>query len=111
MSKRPEQFEDAAGSQDDIYVEAAQVIISLPYGAGSLLLTSPTYTHPCAVRFLEALRGLPHANIHQAFLYAISRFGPSEPDPTKAAFSRAFRAIAIARAELVVPSQSGLRND
>ena len=36
----PEQFEEAAGSQDDIRVEAAQVITSLSYGAGSLLRTS-----------------------------------------------------------------------
>jgi polyferredoxin len=31
----PEQFEKAAGSQDDIRVEAAQVITSLSYGAVS----------------------------------------------------------------------------
>ncbi|KAH9071040.1 ARM repeat-containing protein [Lactarius deliciosus] len=89
----PEQFEEAAGSQDDIRVEAAQVITSLSYG-------SP-----------EALRGLLHANAHQAFLYAISRFGPSEPVPIKAAFARALRAIAAACAELVGPSQWGLGND
>ncbi|KAN0129589.1 ARM repeat-containing protein [Lactarius tabidus] len=89
----PEQFEKAAGSQDDIRVEAAQVITSLSYG-------SP-----------EALRGLLHANAHQAFLYAISRFSPSEPVPTKAAFARALRAIAAACAELVGPSQWGLGND
>ena len=47
----PEQFEDAAGSQDDIRVEAAQVITSLSYGAGLLLRTSPAYTHPRVVRF------------------------------------------------------------
>ncbi|KAI9446024.1 ARM repeat-containing protein [Lactarius indigo] len=89
----PEQFEEAAGSQDDIRVEAAQVITSLSYG-------SP-----------EALRGLLHANAHQSFLYAISRFGPSEPVPIKAAFARALRAIAAACAELVGPSQWGLGND
>ncbi|KAH9032520.1 ARM repeat-containing protein [Lactarius hengduanensis] len=89
----PEQFEEAAGSQDDIRVEAAQVITSLSYG-------SP-----------DALRGLLHANAHQAFLYAISRFGPSEPVPIKAAFARALRAIAAACAELVGPSQWGLGND
>ena len=59
----------------------------------------------------EALRGLLHANAHQAFLYAISRFGPSEPVQTKAAFARALRAIAVACAELVGPSQWGLGND
>ncbi|KAI0253577.1 ARM repeat-containing protein [Lactifluus subvellereus] len=89
----PEQFEDAAGSQDDIRIEAAQVITSLSYG-------SP-----------EALRSLLLSNAHQAFLYAISRFSPSESPATKAAFSRALRAIAVACAELVGPSQWGLRDD
>ncbi|KAI0263468.1 ARM repeat-containing protein [Gloeopeniophorella convolvens] len=89
----PEQFEEAAGSQDDIRVEAAQVIASLSYG-------SP-----------EALRSLLHANAHQAFLYAIARFGPSESPATKAAFARGLRALAVACAELVGPSQWGLKDD
>ena len=59
----------------------------------------------------QALRSLLHANAHQAFLYAISRFDPSEPTATKAAFARALRAIAAACAELVGPSQWGLRDD
>jgi hypothetical protein len=59
----------------------------------------------------EALRSLLHANAHQAFLYAISRFDPSEPTAIKAAFARALRAIAVACAELVGPSQWGLRDD
>ena len=59
----------------------------------------------------QALRSLLHANAHQAFLYAISRFDPSEPTATKAAFTRALRAIAAACAELVGPSQWGLRDD
>ena len=59
----------------------------------------------------EALRSLLHANAHQAFLFAISRFDPSEPTSIKAAFARALRAIAVACAELVGPSQWGLRDD
>ena len=59
----------------------------------------------------QALRSLLHANAHQAFLYAISRFDPSEPTATKAAFARALRAIATACAELVGPSQWGIRDD
>jgi armadillo repeat-containing protein 8 len=59
----------------------------------------------------EALRSLLLSNAHQAFLYAISRFSPSEPPATKAAFSRALRALAVACAELVGPSQWGLRDD
>jgi hypothetical protein len=40
----PEQFEEAAGSQDDIRVEAAHVITSLSYGAPPLLRTHLPYT-------------------------------------------------------------------
>jgi armadillo repeat-containing protein 8 len=111
----PEQFEEAAGSQDDIRVEAAQVITSLSYGAQSQLRTFFHVLIPC-LRLLssgspEALRSLLLSNAHQAFLYAISRFSPSEPPATKAAFSRALRALAVACAELVGPSQWGLRDD
>ena len=112
----PEQFEDAAGSQDDIRVEAAQVITSLSYGAQSLLRTPPARPHPSPLPTSlsgspEALRSLFLSNAHQAFLYAISRFSSSESPATKAAFSRALRAIAVACAELVGPSQWGLRDD
>lgn len=41
----PERFEDAAGSQDNIRVEAAHVITSLSYGAQSLLRTSLSPTN------------------------------------------------------------------
>ena len=54
---------------------------------------------------------VPLADAHRAFLYSISRFGPAESPTTKAAFARALRAIAAASAELVGPSQWGLRND
>jgi armadillo repeat-containing protein 8 len=114
----PEQFEAAAGSQDDIRVEAAQVITSLSYGAQSLLRTPFRVVIPdVPLSFFslsgspEALRSLLLSNAHQAFLYAISRFSPSEPPATKAAFSRALRALAVACAELVGPSQWGLRDD
>jgi armadillo repeat-containing protein 8 len=115
----PEIFEAAAGSQDDIRVEAAQVIISLSYGAQSLLRTPcrvviPDPPSPLLLSLSgspEALRSLLLSNAHQAFLYAISRFSPSEPPATKAAFSRALRALAVACAELVGPSQWGLRDD
>lgn len=74
-------------------------------GTFSLLFLLPLLGSP------EALRSLLHANAHQAFLYAISRFDSSEPAATKAAFARALRAIAVACAELVGPSQWGLRDD
>ncbi|KAI0064492.1 ARM repeat-containing protein [Artomyces pyxidatus] len=89
----PDHFDGPRGSQDDIRVEAAQIISSLSYG-------SP-----------EALRSLLRADAHQAFLYAISRFDPSEPVALKSAFARALRTLASASAELVGPSQWGLKDD
>ena len=50
----------------------------------------------------EALRSILHTN--KAFLYAITRFGPSEPAATKTAFARVFRAVAAACAALVGPA-------
>ena len=101
----PERPEEAAGSQDDIRVEAAQ-ITSLSYGAWLRLRTSlPCTLIPALLGSPEAFREFLQANAHRAFLYAISRFGSSEPVPTKAAFACALRAIAAACAELVGSSQ------
>jgi len=41
----------------------------------------------------EALRSILHANVHRAFLSAISRFDPAESPMAKAPFARALRAI------------------
>ncbi|KAN0109563.1 hypothetical protein V8E52_009206 [Russula decolorans] len=41
----PDQFEDAAGPQDNIRVEAAHVITSLSYGTQSLLRTALSSTN------------------------------------------------------------------
>ncbi|THH14939.1 hypothetical protein EW146_g5460 [Bondarzewia mesenterica] len=89
----PEQFEGPRGSQDDIRIEAAQVMSSLSYGTP------------------EALRSVLCANAHQAFLYAISKFDASESVAIRAAFARALRSLAAATAELVGPSQWGLHDD
>jgi armadillo repeat-containing protein 8 len=51
------------------------------------------------------------ARAHEELLYAIFRFQPSEPAAVKHAFARALRALAVATAELVGPSQWGLRDD
>lgn len=59
----------------------------------------------------DALRTLLRYNAHQAFLYAISVFQPAESPRLKAAFARALRALAVAVADAVGPSQWGLRND
>jgi hypothetical protein len=74
-------------------------------GCHFLTLFSPLSGSP------EALRSILHANAHRAYLYAISRFGPAESPTTKAAFAQALRPIAAACAELVGPSQWGLRDD
>ena len=59
----------------------------------------------------EALRSLLRADAPQAFLYAISNFGPTHSVTLKAAFARALRALAVAISETVGPSQWGLRSD
>lgn len=56
----------------------------------------------------DALKSLLQANAHQAFLYAISKFRPNESTTLRAAFSRALRAISVAIADTVGPSQWGL---
>ena len=90
--------EEAAGSQDDIRVEAAQVTTLWCVVAAAYV--SPTYTHPGVICSPEAFCELLHANAHQAFLYTIALFaGPSEPSPNIAALASAFRAIAAACAE------------
>ena len=70
----PEQFEDAAESQDNIRVEASHVITSLSYGAQSLLRDLPT--HPPS--FARLSRNAPQLTIcHHASICALSRFDPS----------------------------------
>ena len=51
----------------------------------------------------QALSSLLRAGAHQALLYAISRFGPTDPAPLCAAFARALRALTVSLAELVGP--------
>ena len=99
----PEQSEEAAGSQGDIRVEASQLITSLSYSRDCVRL--PRTLMPALLGSPEAFREFLQANAHRAFLYAISRFGSSEPVPTKAAFACALRTIAAACAELVGSSQ------
>lgn len=68
----------------------------------------------------QALSSLLRAGAHEALLYAISRFGPTDPAPLCAAFARALRALTVSLAELVGPhhwnlppdySKSSVRND
>ena len=98
-----EQFEEAAGSQDDVRVEAAHVITSLSYGSQPLLRSCGClfYLLIFFAPLPEALRSILHANAHRAFFYAISCFVPTESPTTKAAFARALRVIAAACAGFV----------
>ncbi|KAI0318921.1 ARM repeat-containing protein [Amylostereum chailletii] len=82
----------STGRLDDIRIEAAQVLSSLSYG-------SP-----------EALKRVLNAQAHQALLYAILHFQPSDPAPLKSAFARSLRALAVACAEIAGPSQWGLKD-
>ena len=59
----------------------------------------------------QALSSLLRAGAHQALLYAISRFGPTDPAPLCAAFARALRALTVSLAELVGPHHWGLSPD
>jgi armadillo repeat-containing protein 8 len=59
----------------------------------------------------EALRSLLQANAPQAFLYAISNFQPTDSVLLRSAFARALRALTVAIADAVGPSQWGLRTE
>lgn len=57
----------------------------------------------------DALRSLLSANAHQAFIYAISVFQPTDSSALRSAFTRALRAIVVAIADAVGPEQWGVR--
>ena len=57
----------------------------------------------------EALKGLLKFNAIEAFLFAISNFKPQDPPALRSAFARALRALAVAVADAVGPSQGGLQ--
>ncbi|KAG9226457.1 hypothetical protein CCMSSC00406_0003336 [Pleurotus cornucopiae] len=76
----------ASGSQDDIRIEAAHVLSSLSYGIVLL-----------------------NARAVEACLHAISCLQPHDSNGLKSAFSRSLRSLATAVAEVVGPSQWGLR--
>ncbi|KAF4608317.1 hypothetical protein EYR40_000661 [Pleurotus pulmonarius] len=80
-----------SGSQDDIRIEAAHVLSSLSYGSE------------------EALDSLLNARAVEACLHAISCLQPHDSNGLKSAFSRSLRSLATAVAEVVGPSQWGLR--
>ncbi|KAF8881879.1 hypothetical protein BD779DRAFT_1675220 [Infundibulicybe gibba] len=88
----PAQYEPQ-GSQDDIRIEAAHVISSLSYGSE------------------DALASLLRSDAPRAFLYAILNFKPTDSATLRSAFARALRALAVSIADVVGPSQWGLRPD
>ncbi|KAH8106958.1 ARM repeat-containing protein [Cristinia sonorae] len=85
-------LEASQGSGDDIRIEAAHVIASLSYGSS------------------DALRSLLSVNAHQVFLYAVSRFQPTDSPALRSAIARALRALVVAIADAVGPEQWGLRS-
>ncbi|KAJ6562233.1 armadillo-type protein [Mycena capillaripes] len=79
--------------EEDLRVEAAHVIASISYGSEAVLGT------------------LLRCDAPRAFLYAISKFGPDDKASLRPAFARGLRALAIAIADTVGPSQWGLRDE
>ncbi|KAK7042068.1 ARM repeat-containing protein [Favolaschia claudopus] len=78
---------------EDIRIEAAHVIASVSYGSEVVLGT------------------LLRCDAPRAFLYAISKFNDHDTSSFRSAFARGFRALAIAIADTVGPSQWGLREE
>ncbi|KAJ7109549.1 armadillo-type protein [Mycena crocata] len=79
--------------EEDLRVEAAHVIASISYGSEAVLGT------------------LLRCDAPRAFLYGISKFGPEDGAALRSAFARGLRALAIAIADTVGPSQWGLREE
>ncbi|KAJ6523494.1 ARM repeat-containing protein [Mycena vulgaris] len=91
-------------SEEDLRIEAAHVIASISYGSASVTWE--------IVQGSEAVLGtLLRCDAPQAFLYAIAKLTPEDPAPLRAALARGLRALAIAIADTVGPSQWGLREE
>jgi hypothetical protein len=84
-------YADSQGSHDDIRIESAHVIASISYGSE------------------VALVSLIRANALHAFLFALSNMKPHDPVQLKSALARGLRVLSTAIAEVVGPSQLGLR--
>ncbi|KAJ7636791.1 ARM repeat-containing protein [Roridomyces roridus] len=77
----------------ELRIEAAHVIASISYGDEQVLAT------------------LLRCDAPRAFLYAISKLSAEDLAPLRAAFARGLRALAIALADAVGPSQWGLHDE
>ncbi|KAG2368491.1 armadillo-type protein [Suillus spraguei] len=84
-------YADTQGSHNDIRIESAHVIASISYGSE------------------VALVSLIHANALHAFLLALSNMKPHDPVQLKYALARGLRVLSTAIADVVGPSQLGLR--
>ncbi|OJA13588.1 hypothetical protein AZE42_02727 [Rhizopogon vesiculosus] len=82
---------DTQGSHDDIRIEAAHVIASISYGSEAALIS------------------LLRENALHAFLLALSNLRPHDTVQLKSALARGLRVLSMAIAEVVGPSQLGLR--
>lgn len=91
LNPPPTSYADTQGSHDDIRIESAHVIASISYGSEVALIS------------------LIRANVLHAFLLALSNIKPHDPVQLKSALARGLRVLSTAIAEVVGPSQLGLR--
>ncbi|KAG1731944.1 ARM repeat-containing protein [Suillus lakei] len=87
----PTSYADTQESHEDIRIESAHVIASISYGSE------------------VALVSLIRANALHAFLLALSNLKPHDAVQLKSALARGLRVLSAAVAEVVGPSQLGLR--
>lgn len=80
-------------TREEIAIEAAHIIASVAYGTE------------------DALASLLRADALRAILFALSRLPHSDAHTLRAALTRALRALSAALADIVGPSQWGLRPD
>ncbi|KAF6750708.1 ARM repeat-containing protein [Ephemerocybe angulata] len=76
---------------NEIRVEAAHIVASLSYGSES------------------ALETLLRLQTPRILIFALSQFTPTDPLPLRSAYARALRAIVASVAEILGPSEYGLR--
>ncbi|KAF6760995.1 hypothetical protein DFP72DRAFT_1042425 [Ephemerocybe angulata] len=76
---------------NEIKVEAVHIVASLSYGSES------------------ALETLLRLQTPRILIFALSQFTPTDPLPLRSAYARALRAIVASVAEIVGPSEYGLR--
>ncbi|KAJ7747843.1 ARM repeat-containing protein [Mycena metata] len=97
--------------EDDLRIEAAHVVASISYGCFKCHQRGDRAILTCYLGSEAVLGTLLRFEAPRAFLYAISKFVPEDTATLRSAFARGFRALAIAVADTVGPSQWGLREE